>query len=587
MSYMTPTRPSTPWSIVPANSAAPDGTALAIARLPFAFTQDELLTADAFLKQAERRGHQISLAVLSDLHDLGILKPLFRVGDVAAVGRRIDVPDSADMNPRGWFLQAAAAGRLRDVASEGRTISEPYQRPADETDRRWWNGFLYSSWQLITVGSALTEYELHQRGWGSPASRTLSDRARPGILALCTLSTRHLPSILGTYSIPAGYDGEGLWRSRFDIDDRERLSLVSFNAAGLRSHAEDLLMRAHDTDPMIDWLPLLRHASHKAWQKLKEKPLEAHEKRVAAEILLRAHEELAEDGLLEPLPELGRQGWWTPLHDRLTAGAAADSLDHALGTFGLSPYPRVLMLLEGDTEMVHVPKLLALYGLDRPDRVRVQNVGGSRVNPQLIARYAVSPRIGPARGGEQFLDATPTALVVAMDPENKWATEADRTAQREKLQAAIREEVQRQGADITDKDLDFLVRVFVWGDQTYEFANFTDLELTDALVELATEQKTAGSDTADWRRQAEAEFAAARGSRQDAGVAIGRMRVRTNKPRLAELLWPTLLQEVEAAESDATMGRPVHELVRMVREVVSRLSASGYTLDQPSVSPET
>jgi hypothetical protein len=174
-----------------------------------------------------------------------------------------------------------------------------------------------------------------------------------------------------------------------------------------------------------------------------------------------------------------------------------------------------------------------------------------------------------------------------MDPENRWATEADRIAQREKLQAAIRQEVQRQGADITDGDLDFLIRVFVWGETSYEFANFTDSELTEALVELATEQRIAVPDSADWRRRAELEFAAARGSRQDAGVAIGKMRVRPNKPRLAELLWPTLLQAVETAESKDSVRRPVHELVRMVREVVSQLSAPGYALDQPGASPET
>lgn len=101
MSPMSPTRPDTPSSIVPASSAAPDGSALAVARLPFAFTQDELLTSADFLKQAERRGHRLSLDVLAALHDLGILKPLFRVSEVAVVGRRIDVLHPGGMNPRG------------------------------------------------------------------------------------------------------------------------------------------------------------------------------------------------------------------------------------------------------------------------------------------------------------------------------------------------------------------------------------------------------------------------------------------------------------------------------------------------------
>lgn len=583
---MDRSRSRTRWSITPADSSAPDGSALALARLPFAFTQDHLLTTDDFLKEADLRGHRMSLGVLSALHDLGLLKPLFRVSDVAVQGRQIQTPHSGAMNPRGWFFEAAADGRLRDVSSEGRTLNEPYERPANEANPRWWNGFLYSSWQLMTVANALTEYELIRHGWATATSHRLSDRAARVVLALCALSTRHLPSILGTYSIPGGYDGEGLWLSRFDLDDGERLSLIGFEPTDLLSHAEDLLRRAHTSDPMIEWLPLLRHANHGGWRKLKGEPLAAHEKRVAAEILLRAHEELAVRGILGPLPEVGRQSWWTPLHDRLSVRAPADSLDRSLGTFGLSPYPRVLVLLEGDTEMVHVPRLLALDGLDRPDRVRLQNVGGSKVNPQLITRYAVSPRIGPAWGGHQFLDATPTALVVAMDPENKWASEEDRTAQREKLQSAVREEVQRQGADISAADLEFLVRVFVWGDHSYEFANFTDAELADALVKLATEQEIPGSDAVEWHQRAKQEFAAARAGHQDAGVAIGRMRVRTNKPLLAELLWPTLLEAVETAVRDEIAGRPVLQLVRMVREIVVQLSGPGYTLREPDRSEE-
>jgi regulatory protein YycI of two-component signal transduction system YycFG len=49
--------------------------------------------------------------------------------------------------------------------------------------------------------------------------------------------------------------------------------------------------------------------------------------------------------------------------------------------------------------------------------------------------------------------------------------------ERRKLQAAIREEVRYQDADISQDDLDILVSVHVWGDDKYELANFTDDEL--------------------------------------------------------------------------------------------------------------
>ncbi len=98
----------------------------------------------------------------------------------------------------------------------------------------------------------------------------------------------------------------------------------------------------------------------------------------------------------------------------------------------------------------------------------------------------MTPRLGRQEAdGSWRLTATPTALVIAMDPENKWATPENRANECRKLQAAIREEVVLQGGDIGQEELDVLVNIHVWGDQKYELANFTDDELLAALAELA------------------------------------------------------------------------------------------------------
>jgi hypothetical protein len=97
--------------------------------------------------------------------------------------------------------------------------------------------------------------------------------------------------------------------------------------------------------------------------------------------LLRAHEELAEAGVVAPLPDLIGKNWWTgwtALHDRVDSQrSGGKSLERALGAFGLSPHPKVLLLVEGDTEMLHLPRLLDLFGLNRPHLVRVQNCRSS------------------------------------------------------------------------------------------------------------------------------------------------------------------------------------------------------------------
>src|SRR6266550_763745 len=127
--------------------------------------------------------------------------------------------------------------------------------------------------------------------------------------------------------------------------------------------------------------------------------------------------DLAAAGVMEPLPDLTGSTWHAPQHDRLTPRyPEAETLERALAEFGLSPHPRVILLLEGKTEQRHVPRLLAEVGLTQPHQVRVQPCRSSKVNAHLIARYGITPRIGRRVGDRWLLDASPTALVLAMDP---------------------------------------------------------------------------------------------------------------------------------------------------------------------------
>lgn len=71
--------------------------------------------------------------------------------------------------------------------------------------------------------------------------------------------------------------------------------------------------------------------------------------RIAAEILLRFHEDLALRGQAEPLPDLSGAMGWHPLHERLSS--RTNTLDEALTDLGISPYPWVVLALEGETEV--------------------------------------------------------------------------------------------------------------------------------------------------------------------------------------------------------------------------------------------
>lgn len=550
--------------------------------MPFTFIQDDLLSTQDFIRAAQDRGYRLSLDDLRVFHSNRLMVPLYRVSDMPVEGRRINVVPNGNMNNRWQVLKAAQDGRLRDSAHEGYSSAWPYRRPSHEQGKRWWNGFLYSSWQLLDLHLIIQEQRGITAGRDRAVRMGLVEQRRRRVLALVALAPRYLPGILGKLSIPPGIDEEELRGFRFESDVHGLLSAVSFDPARLRDEAEDLLLHAK-RDPLHKWLPLVRHASHSAWSKLQGEPLDCLWLRIGAEVLLRAHEELAANEDLEPLPDISGATWRMPLHDRLSRTAGnAEPLEQTLGTFGLSPYPRVLMLVEGETELVHFPWLLEQFGLNRPEQVRVQRCKGSRVNPQLLARYAISPRIVGKFGGFWQLTATPTALVIAMDPENMWATTEKRDTQSTAIKEAIREEVELQGGEIGNTELDFLVNIHVWHDDLeYELANFTDDELLSAITSITTGSHAEHVEPDAWQEEIRQKLQVARRLHGKIDSVIGPLRIR--KPVLAKTLWPTLLAKCERELESDVIETPVLRVMLEVERLAGLLSGGSYVLPRSSV----
>ncbi|MFC7482925.1 hypothetical protein ACFQX7_27095 [Luedemannella flava] len=357
--------------------------------------------------------------------------PLYLVDDELVDGLCIDngTEPILGSNPRGWTLDAGRRGRVCDAWQVELSDRWPYTLPQDIDDaaaKEWWNGFTYSPWQLLELPRAVNQYEFIRSGMRTSAFEQRALQSRRLTCVLAALATRYLPSVLGRLSFPPGVDEAALRRYRATSDLLELIQVAGFEPSDLRTEADALLLHAHK-DPLAKWLPLVRYASYAGWSKLRGAPLAAMWHRVAAEVLLRAHEDLAGEGVVDPLPDLSGTSWWAAQHDRLAPRyAEAETLERALAELGLSPHPKVILLVEGETELYHVPRLLAEFGLSRPQDVRAQRTKGSKINAHLIARYGVTPRVGRRLHDRWMLDASPTALYIAMDPENDFATQAKR-----------------------------------------------------------------------------------------------------------------------------------------------------------------
>jgi hypothetical protein len=226
--------------------------------------------------------------------------------------------------------------------------------------------------------------------------------------------------------------------------------------------------------------------------------------------------------------------------------------------------------------MIHVPRLLDRLGIGSAERVRTFNAEGSKVRPHLLARYAVAPRVGGKRGNAYIFSATPTALFVAMDPENFWDTPDAVEEQRQALRDAVRREVVAQGAKIRDDELDTLVHVSVWGDQKYELANFTDKELVHGLASVF-ETRRHRKPNAEWVARAIQSMKRCRDAHEDIKSVFKELQLGEDKPALAQALLPALLRKFDDELAQGVIT-PVIKLVLDVHATVDRLSRSGYVL---------
>jgi hypothetical protein len=562
---------------------APGFSALRLLGSPYCFTQDELLTSGKFAEQADASGIKVDDAMLQALHERRHLLPLFRIDDDAVVGRRISTPHTEGFRggTRGWVFDAANDGRLRDPAVEGYSAAWPYQRPDDVDPYEWWNGFVYSSWQVLdlhelrgVIQNADRRY-LRDRTMRSTVEVELAWSPRPAIVrrwrtvALIALANRYLPSITGHASLPGGEDWARWNEARFATTPGEILADIAIAPGTLAQLGEDLLMSAHWHDPLKDWVPLLRHANATAWNRLHGSALLAMKQRIAAEVLLRGYDELAAEGSVEPLLDLSGSRVSHPLVDRLNQRAErAEPLETVLSQFGLSPHPRVLLLVEGPSELLHVTRLLAELISGDESLVRVQPLGGDTVNPVLLARYVVSPRLGESHDDGWMVSGALTALFITADPGGRWGTDGKRTREIQAIRNEIRADVKRQGGTIDDATMDLLVHLVTWDAPCYELANFNDDELLEPLRALGRQNNAPGTGTPHWEQTVENDLARA----HNEGLPLNAVlrHARANKMQLAEELWPVLAAKLHN-EQDSEFTTPILAAVQAAITTAQRV----------------
>jgi hypothetical protein len=121
---------------------------------PWAFTQQHPLTTAEFCREAERRDITIDNHVLRELWRANALAPIAEVRNQrVGAGRPSPVrePYAGSNSILVELKKARDRGRLADPALLGYRPQLKFDRPTAERTTRWWNGLVYSRWQLIAL----------------------------------------------------------------------------------------------------------------------------------------------------------------------------------------------------------------------------------------------------------------------------------------------------------------------------------------------------------------------------------------------------------------------------------------------------
>ena len=303
--------------------------------------------------------------------------------------------------------------------------------------------------------------------------------------------------------------------------------------------------------------------------------------RVAAELLLRYHEDLAGAEQARP-SKVRRPRERRPLDRRLRR---TRSLDEVLTDFGLSPHPRLVLVVEGDTELLLAPRAMPLLYTDvNEDVISIQNAAGVGDDIGILMSF-VAPRtmLDDTDERRPYLDLSRplTRVLVVLDPEGPATTEAGREKRRQGWLDRILRALPKEHREAVRDQIDVLVKVTTWNKrgESFEFAHFTNRELARAILSLQGHREKSLSEMMGHVIKL----------RAIGGNLKSLLPPRGSKVELADALWPTLERKIKLAigkktESSIPIVKILDEAVALAYEYPRSRVVIGLPPTKPSES---
>ena len=542
----------------------PDGAGKAILKTG-AVLACGLLGTREFVEYCDRRGLRVSRERLVRLEKLRMFAPVFRVRTATEAAQPLRIPVGADDSwfDKGWAVDTTALPATYPVPDHADASHEAYYS-------------IFQIHHLEAVLSAVTlqiqlDYYVERHDsttidWAKVGDRwmelaraaveNLRDHGhRRAVALLCQhISNRYYPYARGdmrtlrhgaksssdrwTVVDTSGWD----WRRASRGWDAEAAaSFYALTPKKLRHAYEGLAIAQAHCDPIEHWYEFTQFISVSERDKLKGRALRAEALRGAAHMLRRFYQDLYGEELRHP-NEVTRTVL-RHMPEREVRRDVRRHLEFVVNRFGINPRPRLALIVEGRSEEVAVTRIFerwvgahpGTYGIEIVVLGGVDNAtGGKDGRFKMILRLI------------DYLHHHQTFAILVLDNER----DARKLAERARRMKSIHDR-----RYVTRPEYVHIC------DPTFEFANFSDAEIADALNEQA---------------EAGAAFSTRQVSKARCedrpGEALGELyRNRTGskleKERLSEVLTESLLAP---ARTESVEDLPIVRIVKQAAELAAR-----------------
>ncbi|KKZ14927.1 MAG: hypothetical protein TH68_03160 [Candidatus Synechococcus spongiarum 142] len=483
-----------------------------------------LLGTDHFVRCCRERGiTDINRQRLIRLERLGLFAPVFRVRTPQEPTAPFHIPPSDDNN---WFTK----GWAEDTTA----VPSSHVMP-DHTDQDC-QGY-YSMFQINYLHRVLSSLTLHVQldsyldwptdksiNWQEQGNQriqcaksdamSLRDCQHPRAVALLCqhISNRYFPqtqtdmrtrktgceSFFDDWITVNFSDWD--WHREIEWWNPERLKrieiLYSLTPEKLRHAYEGLAIDQANCDPIEHWYPLTQFISVDMRKRLKGSALRSETMRNGAQMLRLLYKNLYGSDL--PHPNEISTTIITPIPEPDVRKDTRRYLEFVANRFGVNPQPRLCLFVEGQSEKVAITRIFETYyglhpgtcGIEVIDLGGVDNATGKKNDsitcPDCKHRITMDdPAIRNQAGSGgiirlvDYLHDHHTVAFLILDNENR--------AKKFGKDLRNAQSIHNRGRLVTNGEY---VKILT---NSFEFKNFSDAEITDALTKLAEDKATFNS----------------------------------------------------------------------------------------------